>query len=235
MAFGFVNPRHQKVKARINQTSGYPVCVVLDCGRTTTARGGTGLNKNYCRVHVEHYRRHGSYSKASYNAPELRPHLAKASAWLAAHGAAMDVQEALDKTRALLWRGIPEEAFRLNGMSPQDRAGVIWARLRKHQIDPARVLAIWLSIELCHAADMQPESKRYFRHVQAGKALHRLSGGSHKKWIRELQDGAVEVTVLHKYPTSRGRVLVHLGEALAKAAQPLQARLVEISNPIAQP
>jgi hypothetical protein len=153
--------------------------------------------------------------------------ISRAMAWLAAHGASPDVQEALDQTRTLLYRGTPVEAFRLAGMSPDERARVTWARLRKHKVPAARVLAVWLAVKLCHTANSQPE--RHFRWVQAGKAVHRLSGGTHKRWERHLPDGRIEVTELHRYPVSRGRVLVHLGEALANAARPLEGRISEIS------
>lgn len=111
--------RSLEVRNRIARTEGYPRCVVQDCERPTSARAGAGLNRNYCKIHVEHYKRHGSYSKASYRAPELRPHLAKAMAWLAAHEASRDVQEALDRVRTLLHRGTPEEAFRLRRNEPR--------------------------------------------------------------------------------------------------------------------
>ena len=221
--------RTSEIRTRIARAEGYPQCVVQDCHRPTTARAGAGFNRNYCKNHVEHYKRHGSYSKSSYKASQLRPRLAAALAWLGAHEASADVQEALDRARTLLHRGTPEEAFRLAGMSPEDRARVVWARLRNHKIRADRVLATWLAVELCHAADPQPERKRHFRWVQAGKALHRLSGGSHKRWETERGDGTVAITELHRYPVSRGRVLVHLGEAVEKAAQPVASRLSEIA------
>jgi hypothetical protein len=221
--------RSADIQHRIATSEGYPRCVVLDCERPTAARELSGLNRSYCKNHVEHYKRHGSYSKASYRAAKLKPHHAKALKWLKAHESSADVQEGLDRTRTLLFRGLPVEAFRLAGMSPQDRARVVWARLRMHGVEASHVLASWLAIELCHAADPQPERKRYFRWVQAGKVLHRLSGGSHKRWESERSNGEVSVTELHKYPVSRGRVLVHLGEALAKAAKPLEPRIDEIA------
>lgn len=223
--------RSTEIKRRIaTGETGYPRCVVLDCQQATAARDGVGLNRNYCKAHGEHYKRHGSYSKASYKAAQLNPMKAIALAWLKANEAALEVQEALDKVRTLLWRGTPEEAFRLAGKSPEERSRIVWARLRMHKVQAADILAIWVAVELCHAADPQPERKRHFRRVQAGKALHRLSGGSHKRWESERDDGSIAVTELHRYPVSRGRVLVHLGEALEKAAQPVNKRLLDIAH-----
>ena len=103
MASGYPNPRHRKLQSRIAATTGYPSCVVLDCGRPTMAKAGTGLNRNYCRAHVEHFRRHGSYSKSSYTAAQLAPHRAAALAWLRANASLPVVASARDrvKTRML--------------------------------------------------------------------------------------------------------------------------------------
>lgn len=222
--------RRSEIKSRIsNPPHAYPQCAVLDCGRPTMAKERSGLNPNYCRVHVEHFRRHGSYSKASYKAAVLTPHRLRALTWLQANVEHPDVREAVQQVRTLYWRGgRPEEAFRLAGKAPERRALICWARLRNHGVDPLHALSAWLGVTLCHQADLQQERKIEYRWVQAAKLLHRMSGGSHKRWEHMAVNGRPGTIELHRYPASRGRVLRYLGEQLALAAQPLEAHLKSI-------
>lgn len=221
--------RRSDIRHRIAQPAhAYPQCAVLDCGRPTAAHERKGLNGNYCRAHVEHFRRHGSYSKPSYTAGQLTPHRTRALAWLQQNAELADVREAVDRMRTLFWRGRPEVAFRLAGKTPDERARIVWARLRAHGVDPLQPLAAWLAVSSCHAADHQPERKLEYRWVQAGKLINRLSGGTHKRWEHDGANGRREVTELHRYPASRGRVLRHLGEQLADAAKRLEIHLPAI-------
>jgi len=111
------------------------------------------------------------------------------------------------------------EAFRLRGLSPEARAKAAWARLRKASVDPMEVIAAWMTIELALRADLQPEMKTEFRHVQMAKLVHRMASGTHKRWGEGR--GAKE---LHVYPRSRGRVLRHIGEDIAEACELLRDR-----------
>jgi hypothetical protein len=220
------NKRRADIRARLSRAEGaYARCAVLECNAPTMAHQRNGLNRHYCRRHVEHYRRHGSYSKASYTATEINSYRRTAYAWLQAHRELPAVVEAVDRVRTLYWRGgRPVEAFRLAGRPPQERAKVVWARLHEHKVDPLQVLAVWLAVAMRHGDDVQPEHRVEFRRVQAAKVLHRLAGGSHKRWEREV-DGRLEITELHKYPASRGRVLHHVGRFVAWSAEPLEAHL----------
>lgn len=67
--------------------------------------------------------------------------------------------------------------------------------------------------------DKQSELKKNFKLVQAAKLVHRMASGSHKRWERESKDGKIHVEVLHKYPRSRGRVLIHLGQQLENVSE----------------
>lgn len=223
------NKRRADIRSRVSRAEGaYPRCAVLECDQPSMAHQRSGLNRHYCRRHVEHYRRHGSYSKASYPAVDLNPYRRTAYAWLQAHREVPAVVEALDRVRTLYWRGgRPVEAFRLAGRPPQERAKVIWARLHEHEVDPLQVLAAWLAVAMRHVDDIQPERRMEFRRVQAAKVLHRLAGGTHKRWEREL-GGRTEVTELHKYPASRGRVLRHVGRLASWSAEPLEGHLEEV-------
>ena len=82
---------------------------------------------------------------------------------------------------------------------------------------------------MAHEADPQPERKLEYRHVQAAKVLHRLAGGSHRRWEHESCEGTKAVTELHKYPASKGNVLRYTGEAVREMACDLEGYLPAIS------
>jgi len=106
-------------------------------------------------------------------------------------------------------------------MSPGNRAKAAWAQLRKREVDPLEVLAAWLAVDLRLRDDLQPDSHQEYRYVQVAKLIHRMAGGAHKRWEREQANGKAEVTELHKYPVSRGRVLRVIGSQLAGACDGL--------------
>ncbi|MBB6248267.1 hypothetical protein [Rhodanobacter sp. A1T4] len=206
-----------------NPQDAYERCRVYPCTNGTTADRGEGLNRLYCRKHIEFYRRHGSYVKRSYGAGELRPYRAGALAWLRAHGDDQSVRLAIAGVRRLYGAaGAPVEAFRLPGKSPGERARAIWAQLRKREVDPLEVLAAWLVVDLRLRDDPQPDRHDEYRRVQVAKLIHRMAGGTHKRWERDRVDGRTEVTELHKHPVSRGRVLRIVGEDTAFACEHLR-------------
>ena len=57
--------RTSDLRVRIARSMGesFGRCQVYPCGNRPTAGSGEGLNRLYCRKHIEHYRRHGSYVK----------------------------------------------------------------------------------------------------------------------------------------------------------------------------
>jgi hypothetical protein len=155
--------------------------------------------------------------KRSYSAAELKPFREQALYWLSANHTALDVrnaQAAVDR----LYRsaGAPVEAFRLAGKTPAQRANAVWARLRTNRTNTTQVVASWLAVDLCIREDAQPDRHEEFKHVQTGKLVHRLAGGSHRRWEYEREDGSTEVMELHKHPVSRGRILRVLGAQLAE-------------------
>lgn len=192
------------------------------------ARQQAGLNRNYCRRHVDHFKRHGSYAKPSYSAAQLNPYRKSALKWLQEHAQEPCVQEAVDRVRTAYWRaGRSVAAFRLTGMRPDARAKVVWALLSERKVDPLQVLAISLGVSLCHQADAQPERKITYRTVQAAKVLHRLAGGTHKRWAVE-SDNGTEFTEIHRFPVSRGAVLRHIGAVASWTIQPLLGQLASL-------
>jgi hypothetical protein len=219
--------RRREIQHRVGTSDGYARCIVADCDQPTMAKQRSGLNRNYCKRHVEHYRRHGSYSKRSYTASQLGPYRKGAAELLMAFSGRPEMAEAVDRVRTLYWRGgRKEEAFRLAGKSPEVRSRYAWARLREDGVAPDVLIAAVLAVVMCARQDNQPERRPEYVEVQVGKAIHRMAGGSHKRWERERPDGSVEVTELHKYPASRGLVLRHLGRAALKACEPV-SRLLE--------
>ena len=160
--------------------------------------------------------------KRSYSASELRPYRVQVLAWIKAHGDDQSVRMAVAGAQRLYRAaGTPVEAFRLPGRTPAERASAIWAQLRKREVDPMVVVAAWLAVGLRLRDDPQPDSHDEYRQVQAAKLIHRMAGGTHKRWETERHDRRIEVTELHKYPVSRGRVLRILGRQIASACAPL--------------
>ena len=211
--------RTAELRSRIARHEGaFARCQVYPCENRPTAGSGEGLNRLYCRKHIEHYRRHGSYVKKSYGAGDLRPYRAAALQWLREHATDPAVSTALGRTRGILSAsGRPVEAFRLAGLSPAERARNVWATLAKRRIDPAEIAAVFLAVRMRLRDDPQPDRHAEYRNVQAAKLLHRMAGGTHRRWERERGDGSVEVTELHRHPVSRGLVLRVLGQNMADA------------------
>lgn len=137
--------RREEVKARAAQPNHmYGYCRVLHCGKPARAGTGDGLDMVFCRSHADHYARHGSPYKGSYTATELRSHRATARAWLKAHRDDPEVKQAVLRVQGLYQNAGPHvEAFRLRGLPPRERAMAAWARLRKAEVDPHRVLEAW--------------------------------------------------------------------------------------------
>jgi hypothetical protein len=202
----------------------YERCRAYPCSNRTTADRGEGLNRLYCRKHVEFHGRHGSYVKRSYGAAELRPYRDQAELWLEERLSDVAVQRGISRVERLLRSaGPPIEAFRLAGKKPAERARAMWAQLRVRGVRPHQILAAWLAVDLRLNSDLQPDLRKEYRHVQVGKLIHRMAGGSHRRWERERPDGRIEVTELHKHPASRGRVLRIVGGQLAEACEGLSA------------
>jgi len=160
--------------------------------------------------------------KRSYSAAELRPHRILAQAWIADRLEQPAVCAAVAGVRRLYGSaGAPIEAYRLTGKSPAERARVAWAYLRQREVDPLTLVSAWLAVDLCMRADPQPDWRVEYRHVQVAKLVHRMAGGTHKRWERECADGSVEVTRMDRYPVSRGRVLRIIGKQLSEVCMGL--------------
>lgn len=197
-------------------------CAVLDCEYLTSISTRNGLNRAYCRRHEEHFRRHGSYSKRSYSASELRPYRKAALIALRAARDSQPVREAVERVGTLFQRaGRSVDAFRRAGLPPVERAWATWASLRVREVEPLEVLAACMAVDMLHAEDPQPERQKEYRQVQMAKLLHRMAGGTHKRW-EQAGGSAIE---LHLHPHSRGMVLRHVGREAWRLATGLRALL----------
>jgi hypothetical protein len=223
--------RKDEVKGRANEPSTmFTRCRVVGCSKPARAGTEDGLDTRFCRSHADHYSRHGSPYRGSFTAKEIEPHRKAALAWLETNADDMWVRNAIDRVRTLYEAAGPHvEAFRLRGLSPEERARAAWARLRKAKIDPRRVVAAWLAVELAIAADPTAETKAEYKRVQAAKLIHRMASGTHKRW----ESGPAGPQELHVYPRSRGRVLRHVGTALEKACELLIEHKVRSAMQIA--
>jgi hypothetical protein len=116
--------RKAKVKARAGEPSSmFSRCRVIGCSKPTRQGTQDGLDTRFCRLHADHYARHGSPYRASYAAAELAPYRRTAVDWIATHRQDPWVANAVDRVASLYRAAGPHmEAFRLRGLSPQERA-----------------------------------------------------------------------------------------------------------------
>ena len=163
----------------------YERCRVFGCRQPTTAHARKGLHRLYCRRHVDHYRRHGSYFRASYQVSELTSYRRAAYDWLDSRRDAPAVALAISAIQRLYCSaGHHIEAFRLTGRKPDERARAAWARLREAGVDPLRPLAAWLALEMKLLDDPQADRSVEYKRVQGQKPssiasrAERTSGGS---------------------------------------------------------
>jgi hypothetical protein len=194
----------------------FKMCRVVGC--KSPARAGTqdGLDTRFCRSHADHYARHGSPYKRSYSATEINPYRRAAVEWLLVNKADRWVANAIQRVTTLYANAGPhEEAFRLRGLAPRERATKAWARLRKHDIDPLLVVSVWLAVEMIVRDDVQGVDTVEFKRVQAAKIVHRLASGTHKRWPQ----GVASAKELHVYPASRGNVLRYIGKDVQGAVE----------------
>lgn len=208
-------------------------CRVIGCPNPARAGTTDGLDRKFCRSHADHYQRHGSPYRGSFTAAEIDPFRRQALDWLAENRKDPFVDNAITRVDGLYRRaGSHVEAFRLRGLSPADRAKAAWARLRECCVDPVRVIAAWLAVDMAIAADPQIRDDPEYRRVQAAKLVHRMASGTHKRWTREEPDPnrpgrrRTTTTEMHVYPRSRGRVLRHIGRDLEGTVEMLPERQV---------
>jgi hypothetical protein len=58
--------------------------------------------------------------------------------------------------------------------------------------------------------------------VQVAKGIHRVVGGTHKHWAADRGGPPTTAPALHVYPSSRGRILRWVGDAIEGASRGLR-------------
>jgi hypothetical protein len=186
-------------------------CSLPGCLRQTQRSAGNGYSLRYCKQHVEHHRRHGSYWHRSLTATELLPFMQAARKWLRHWRDDPRVKSAVVAIDNLLQgAGRHENAYHIRGKPPEARARFALARLRKAEIDPLIILERTLAVSACCVAKGIDERQREYRHVQIAKSVHRLASGTHRT--------PSGFPLPSKYPRSEGQVLRYLGRWLDEIA-----------------
>lgn len=210
-------------------------CRVPGCPRWTSSAAGEGVGKRYCRKHQNAFQRHGHPTKGSYSLATLGPCRRAAYDWLRLNDRDQDARLAIEDVAVLMASYMHEEAFRLRGLKPRERAGIAWARLRREGVPPVLPVAAWIGVEIAMQEDPAPiltPDFREYRRVQAAKVVHRLASGTHKEWgDPSLFPGSPEARTrrLDVFPRSSGLVLRYIGSDLEKAVGSLaRDRLGEI-------
>ena len=206
------------VRLTTTKIEGRQHCWVVGCKALPGNASGDGLGR-FCRKHLEHYRRHGDPLKGSYGARELTPHRRAAEAWLKANSDNTFVAAAIGGMHSeMLNAGPAIEPIRLRGLSADQKAKAVWARMREKGRNPTEVLAAVLAVAMRYTTDYQ-RAKPEHRTVQIGKALNRLGGGRVKRWNVHHEGAAEKVQTLRSFPASEGMVLRKLGERAERIAE----------------
>lgn len=191
---------------------------MVGCRRHPGNASGDGLGR-FCKQHLEHYRRHGDPLKGSYRAAEVAPHRKAARAWIKKSCDDAFVVAALGAVEAAMRNaGQAIEPNRLRGLSAEEKAHAVWARMRDRGRKSDEVLTAILAVAMRYEADYQ-RAKPEHRTVQIGKALSRMGGGRVKKWNTIHPKAVNGVLTLRWFPASEGLVLRELGSHAEKVAE----------------
>lgn len=188
----------------LNQVGHQIICILPGCKHPSQKTAGNGYSARYCKHHVEHHRRHGSYWHNSLTATELAPFRTAARHWLKRHHDDLRVRTATASIDGLLHgAGRAENAYHIRGKLPEARARYALARLRQAEVDPKTILERAIAVTACCKAKGIDERQREFRRVQIAKSVHRLASGTHRT--------TSGFPIPSKYPRSEGQILRHMG------------------------
>jgi hypothetical protein len=204
------------MSGRIAEESSAEKCSVWGCERLSQTIAGEGLGVRLCRSHANAFQRHGSVDRRSFTATEIRPLRRIALEWIKANESDPLVAETIVKVRALY---IPTEASGA-GPRPGDPARAAWELRHISGLDPRKVMAARLAVEMAGEADPQSGNSREFKLVQTSKVIHRMATRTRRAWDR--RDGLVEMNV---YPHNQGAGLRYMGRAVDDACSSLLERL----------
>ena len=199
-------------------------CGIWGC--TGLARGAAkahGVGK-LCTSHHLHYRRHGHATKASLTHSQLTPFRFAAFQWVTEHRVTdRYVANALKRIDNCLstaaGNGRVPEAHELRGMSPDDKAQAVWARLARREIDTRIILSLALGVQAFLAVDPEAPKGTEYGRVQMGKVLNRLGGGTVWRHRSTAQPEKPHWMDLEQWPASHGLSLRRIGQRLEQMAE----------------
>jgi hypothetical protein len=132
---------------------------------------------------LEHLRRHGHPTKASYRADRLNPYRDTVRHWLKENADDKLVQASIHRIDALKKGAGATVAVRhLRRVPAAERARAIWARLRQRDVSAEEILTVVLGTVLAHEDDVHRQNRVEYRRCQIAKVLMRKAGGEVKRW-----------------------------------------------------
>jgi hypothetical protein len=192
----------------------FRACPIPGCGRPPQARAGRGLSLTHCRLHIQHRNRHGSMWKGTYSANALKPFRHAAECYLKANLSDFWVAHALQAIQGLLdSAGAVQRMVDVKRMTPDRKARAAFARLRRAEVPPLRLLVDHLAITGAVQEDPiraggEPDD---YRLTQIGKAALRKASGYHAVYG---PNSRYDV-----YPRSAGLALRIMGRELDRACE----------------
>jgi hypothetical protein len=134
--------------------------------------------------------------------------------WIKANESDPLVAETIVKVRALYTPTVPSVA----GARPVDSARAAWELRHISGLDPRKVMAARLAVEMAGRVDLL--SGNTFKLAQTAKLIHRMATRTRRSWDRG--DGLV---AMHVYPHNQGIGLRYIGRAVDVACSSLLERL----------
>jgi hypothetical protein len=194
-------------------------CCIPGCRRPCQQQAGKGLSATHCRYHVQWRNRHGCPWKASYSKASLRPYRRAADRFIREHREEFWTAHAILALKNLMANAGAVERVQdtIHFAKPAEKARNALARLRHADIPPERLLSIYLAISCALLEDpvgpgggREPDEDRL---CQIAKAVQRMAAGP--------------PTSLGRYPRSGGIALGHLGRAIERCCEHVEATHLE--------
>lgn len=160
-------------RARQVSPDAYAKCRVPGCTRPTQRAAGKGLSRFYCKVHVNHYARHGSYWLDSLKATDLAPYRAAARQWVRRHKEDRRIGLHVRELDTLLSVGVEaSHGVALKGLSALDKARVTLGRLRAAGVTGEQLLEVAMGVAALIGVRHIPSTE--YLEVQIAKVLMRM-------------------------------------------------------------
>lgn len=166
-------PRPVTDRARIVSPDVPQICRVPGCTRPTQRAAGNGLSASYCKSHVNHYARHGSYWLGSLKGSDLAPYRKSARQWVKQHREDRSTALHLHQLDALLSVGTDvAHGVALKGQPAIGKARVTLGRLRAAGVTGEQLLEVALGVAT--ALGVRGAFGMEYLEVQIAKVLMRM-------------------------------------------------------------